>query len=183
MSISRRLSGGLALALVAIPLPPATLASADNTPASVVSVLAPIPAVAAIEAKLGSMTIREGPIEDFSSEGSRAVTYSGADSTCKIDVTVLRERGRSRLEFWWQGQVLLAARERVWDYGDWITALSTDKSLPMALVGDDLVDYGSVGARLWSKGGTPVSGVPARERADELAATASQIRAAVEGHR
>lgn len=95
------------------------------------------PAVAAIEASLIVLPRRERALAGVSAEGAQATAYLAEDQVIKVSVLALGERGRTHYESWWNGSRLLAARERVFDYGDIITALPVDKPVRLSLVADD----------------------------------------------
>lgn len=88
-------------------------------------------------------SLRERPLQGFSTEGTRAVAWGKSGRIEKISVEALGERGRTMLDFHWRGGLLIAARERRIEYGAHIMELPRDKPPAMNVVGDERLKFSS----------------------------------------
>ena len=69
--------------------------------------------VAAIDARTKSQApLRERPLQGFAAEGARVVSWGTTGAIEKISVEGLGERGRTFLDFYWQGGQLVVAHAR-----------------------------------------------------------------------
>lgn len=135
--------------------------------------------VAAIDARFAARTpLRERPLQGFSSEGARVVSWGAPAAIEKISVEGLGERGRMLKDFYWQRGLLIAARVRRIDYGAHIMELPKDKPAPMTVVEDEWLEFAGDRVLRWRslERELPRADAAARSRAAELKADARSFR-------
>lgn len=135
--------------------------------------------VAAIDARTKSQApLRERPLQGFAAEGARVVSWGTTGAIEKISVEGLGERGRTFLDFYWQGGQLVVAHARRVDYGANIRELPKDKPPPMTVVEDEWLEFAGDRLLRWRQldREMPASGDSARKRAAELKADARSFR-------
>jgi hypothetical protein len=98
--------------------------------------------VLAIEARFKAQKpFLERGVEGVAAEGAGVDAWGSPGHIEKISVDYMNERGRWFQDFYFQKDVLIAARERRIDYGAYIMELLKNRPTPMKVVEDDRLEF------------------------------------------
>jgi hypothetical protein len=80
-------------------------------------------------------------VEGVAAEGASVDAWGSPGNIEKISLEAFNERGRVFQDFYFQKNVLIAARERRIDYGAYIMELLKNRPIPMKVVADDRLEF------------------------------------------
>jgi hypothetical protein len=98
--------------------------------------------VAAVDAKFkGKRPSRKFVLPEASDEGTYAAYWGTFDAFEKLSVEEKNLRGKFLQDFYWQKGLLIAARQRHFDYGGYITDFTKETPVELELVADDRFEF------------------------------------------
>jgi hypothetical protein len=98
--------------------------------------------VAAIDAKFkGKKPSRKFVLPEASDEGTYAAYWGTFDAFEKLSIEEKNLRGKFLQDFYWQKGLLIAARQRHFDYGGYITDFTKETPVELELVADDRFEF------------------------------------------
>jgi hypothetical protein len=98
--------------------------------------------VATIDAKFkGKKPVRTFNLPEASGKGTSAAYWGTFDSVEKLSVVEKNLRGKLLQDFYWQQGLLIAARQRHFDYGGYIDDFTKETPVEVELVGDDRFEF------------------------------------------